>query len=198
MNSRMSADEVLVARAYLSRVGEPASVGLWRFVRDVGPVDAMRALQTGRAEPKVLAETAARRADADPQADLVAAERHRVRLVVPESDEWPYFAFAALERAVLPRAAAYQKQSFKRSESGEPVPPLALWVRGPGDLATVGVRSVGIVGARAATAYGEHVTAELAYGLARRDVVVVSGGAYGIDAAAHRAALAASGQTVVV
>ena len=56
----------------------------------------------------------------------------------------------------------------------------------------------GIVGARAATPYGEHVTAELAYGLARRDVVVVSGGAYGIDAAAHRAALAAGGQTVVV
>jgi DNA processing protein len=191
-------DEVLLARAYLSRVGEPASVGLWRFVRDAGAVDAVRALRAGRADRAVLDETAARRTGADAEADLAAAERHGLRLVVPESDEWPHFAFAALERAVLPRAAAYEAGRFTRSESGEPVPPLALWVRGPGDLTSAAVRSVGIVGARAATAYGEHVTAELGYGLARRDVVIVSGGAYGIDAAAHRATLAAGGPTVVV
>jgi DNA processing protein len=191
-------DDVLVARAYLSRVGEPASVGLWCFVRDVGPAAAMRRLHAGTAPADVLGETEARRASIDPEADLWAAERHGVRLVVPESDEWPSFAFAALEKAVLPRAAAYAKDRFIRNDSGEPVPPLALWVRGPADLTTLGVRSVGIVGARAATGYGEHVTADLAYGLARRDVVVVSGGAYGIDAAAHRAALAAGGVTVLV
>jgi DNA processing protein len=191
--------EVLLARAYLSRVGEPASVGLWCLVREVGPVVAMRGLREGRVAPRLLAETAARRTSVDPEADLIAAERHGLRLVVPESDEWPNFAFAALEKAVLPRGAAYERGgAFTRSESGEPVPPLALWARGPVELATLGVRSVGIVGARAATAYGEHVTADLAYGLARRDVVVVSGGAYGIDAAAHRAALAADGPTVVV
>ncbi len=60
------------------------------------------------------------------------------------------------------------------------------------------VRSAGLVGSRAATQYGEHVTAELGYGLAQREVVIVSGGAYGIDAAAHRAALAAHGTTVLV
>jgi DNA processing protein len=190
--------DVALARAYLNRVGEPGSVGLWCLVREVGPVDAMRRLRAGTASPALLAETAARRPGADPEADLIAAERHGLHLVVPESDEWPHFAFAALEKAVLPRAAAYENGRFTRNESGEPVPPLALWVRGPAELTTLGVRSVGIVGARAATAYGEHVTAELAYGLARRDVVVVSGGAYGIDAAAHRAALAASGQTVVI
>jgi DNA processing protein len=54
------------------------------------------------------------------------------------------------------------------------------------------------VGSRASTAYGEHVTAELAYGLATRSVDVVSGGAYGIDAVAHRSALAAGGQTLIV
>jgi DNA processing protein len=71
-----------------------------------------------------------------------------------------------------------------------------LWCTGH-DGALAGLaRSVAIVGARAATGYGEHVTAELASGLAERDVVVVSGGAYGIDGAAHRAAVATGGRTI--
>jgi DNA processing protein len=75
---------------------------------------------------------------------------------------------------------------------------LALWVRGVGDLTVLALRSAGIVGARAATTYGNHVSSELGYGLASTGVAVVSGGAYGIDAAAHRAALAAHGTTVLV
>jgi DNA processing protein len=55
-----------------------------------------------------------------------------------------------------------------------------------------------VVGARAATAYGVQVTTEIAYGLAKHGWTVVSGGAFGIDAAAHRAALAAEGRTVAV
>ena len=51
---------------------------------------------------------------------------------------------------------------------------------------------------RAATAYGDFVAADLAAGFAERDVAVISGGAYGIDGAAHRAALAADGFTVAV
>jgi DNA processing protein len=190
--------DVVLARAYLSRVGEPASVGLWSFVDQVGPVQAMQELRGERAPAALLAETASRRGEADPHADLAAAERHGLRLVVPESPDWPHFAFACLEQAVVPRAAAYARRRFVRAESGEPVPPLALWVRGPADLVTLAVRSAGLVGSRAATQYGEHVTAELGYGLAGRDVVIVSGGAYGIDAAAHRAALAAHGTTVLV
>ena len=46
--------------------------------------------------------------------------------------------------------------------------------------------SAALVGTRAATAYGEHVAGEFAVGLVERDVAVVSGGAYGIDGAAHR------------
>ena len=54
-------------------------------------------------------------------------------------------------------------------------------------------RSVAIVGSRAATEYGLRVAADLADGLAMRGFTVVSGAAYGVDSAAHRAALAADG-----
>ncbi|MCU1656626.1 MAG: processing protein, partial [Pseudonocardiales bacterium] len=191
-------DEVLLARAYLSRVAEPDSIPVWAFVQDVGPVAAADAIRSAIAPPDVVNATEARRSRIDPHTDLDTADRHGIRLVVPESDEWPHLAFAALERAGWARWRRFDAGDRKISESGEPMPPLALWVKGTAELASLGVRSVGIVGARAATAYGEHVTAELAYGLARAGVVVVSGGAFGIDAAAHRSALAGGGQTVLV
>jgi DNA processing protein len=57
---------------------------------------------------------------------------------------------------------------------------------------------VAIVGTRNPTTYGERVTMELASSFARAGAVVVSGMARGIDASAHRAALAANGGTVAV
>ena len=75
--------------------------------------------------------------------------------------------------------------------------PHCLWVVGQ-PLARALERSVAVVGARAATAYGQRVSAELGGGLAERRVAVVSGGAYGIDAAAHRGALAVGGVTIAV
>lgn len=192
------ADEILLARAYLSRVAEPACIPLWDCIRRLGPVTVARMISDGTGCDGVTAATAARRGHVDPHEDLEAAHRRGIRLVVPESAEWPHFAFAALERTGQARATSFDAGERAVAESGELMPPLALWVKGVGDLASIGVRSVGIVGSRAATAYGEHVTADLGFGLASRDVVVVSGGAYGIDAAAHRSALAAGGQTVVV
>jgi len=76
--------------------------------------------------------------------------------------------------------------------------PVALWLRGDrAHLEGLG-RSVAIVGARAATGYGEHVATELAVGIVDRGAAVLSGGAYGIDGAAHRGALAADGLTAAV
>jgi len=75
--------------------------------------------------------------------------------------------------------------------------PACLWVRGD-PRALVGAPAVALVGARAATSYGTSVAADLACGLADRGHRVVSGGAYGIDAAAHRGALAGDGVTVAV
>ncbi|WP_445445133.1 DNA-processing protein DprA [Clavibacter sp. km3a] len=77
-----------------------------------------------------------------------------------------------------------------------PHAPLVLWWTGAESALPALARSVAVVGARAATGYGEHVTAELAAGLVERDVAVVSGGAYGVDGAAHRSAVGSAGRTV--
>ena len=76
--------------------------------------------------------------------------------------------------------------------------PYALWLRGSADLRFSCLRSVAIVGARAATAYGSYVAAEFAASVAARGWAVVSGGAFGVDAAAHRGALSADGVTAAV
>lgn len=191
-------DEVLLARAVLSRVGEPSSVAMWRLVDREGPVAAVAALRTGRHGDEAFVAAAARIAEGDPVADLEAAQRHGIRLVVPEADEWPHFAFAAFEAPARRRVAQWQAGNHTQSHRGELMPPLALWVRGVLDPRTIGLRSVAMVGARHATEYGQWVARDWASTLATHGFTVVSGGAHGIDAAAHRGALSVRGETVLV
>ncbi len=73
--------------------------------------------------------------------------------------------------------------------------PIALWWRGIAQALTSLPNSIALVGARAATGYGEHVAMEASAGLVDRGFTIVSGAAYGIDGMAHRAALASSGLT---
>lgn len=73
--------------------------------------------------------------------------------------------------------------------------PSALWVRGDASLLAPGPR-LSIVGARASSSYGELIAAEISGDLADSGTVIVSGGAYGIDGAVHRAALGVGGSTV--
>lgn len=94
------------------------------------------------------------------------------RLVLPGDDDWPESLDDLGDHA-----------------------PLLLWVRGDTSLLAAPER-LSMVGARAASAYGESVAAEFAGDLAASGAVVVSGGAYGIDGAAHRAALGVGGTTV--
>jgi DNA processing protein len=74
--------------------------------------------------------------------------------------------------------------------------PLVLWYRGTERAVRSLGESFALVGARAATGYGEHVTMEASAGLVDRGYAIVSGAAYGIDGMAHRAAIASHGQTV--
>ena len=128
-------------------------------------------------------------------ADLRRAERCGARLVVPEDDEWPALPLHALTVAVGRRA----RRTAGRSPTGRS-PRCRRWRCGcAGRPARRAGRPVGgVVGSRASTAYGEHVAAELGHQLGERGWTVVSGGAFGIDAAAHRGALAAEAPTVAV
>jgi DNA processing protein len=77
-------------------------------------------------------------------------------------------------------------------------PPFALCVRGEADLRTLALCSVAIVGARAASNYGSRLASEIALLLGERGWNVISGAAYGIDAAAHRGSLASGALTAAV
>jgi len=183
------------ARAWLSRVAEPGTIDFWRYVDDMGPVDAVRRIRAGSVPERIRAIVGARAGQDESVADLARAERCGARLVIPEDDEWPALPLHALTVATSREPADHREQPDRTLA---PVPPVALWVRGPARLGELVDRSVAVVGSRASTAYGEHVAGELGYQLGERGWTVVSGGAFGIDAAAHRGALAAEAPTVAV
>ncbi|MFF2101405.1 DNA-processing protein DprA [Streptomyces sp. NPDC058202] len=168
------------ARVTLSRVVEPGDEVCGRWVREVGAREAVRWLSGGEGQPRGMTDSRwaglrARAERADPEGDLGRAREAGVRFVCPGDSEWP----AQLDDLGDGR-------------------PLGLWVRGLSSLRIWALRSVAVVGARACTEYGAHMAATLGAGLAERGWVVVSGGAYGVDGAAHRGALGAGGATVAV
>ncbi|GAB2756050.1 DNA-processing protein DprA [Salinifilum aidingensis] len=169
------------ARAYLAAAAEPPAAALAAFVAECGPVRAVELIERGREPEEVGADLTARHVSADEV--LAATEQAGARLVVPEDPEWPEGPFAVLARA---RAVGVASETE----------PLALWARGQGTVGALLERAVAVVGARAASGYGEHVAAEIAHGAARAGWTVVSGAAYGIDGAAHRGALSADRRTV--
>lgn len=103
------------------------------------------------------------------------AQRIGARYVVPGDLEWP-----------------------SQLDDLRDTAPLGLWLVGAGDLRLLALRSISVVGARSATAYGQEIARELGAHLAQSDWLTVSGGAFGIDAAAHRGALAVDGVTACV
>ncbi|MCX4988154.1 MULTISPECIES: DNA-processing protein DprA [unclassified Streptomyces] len=173
-------DDERRARVTLSRVVEPGDEVCGRWLREVGAREAVRWLYGDEGQPRGMTDKRwsglrARAGRADPERDLALARDAGVRFVCPGESEWP----AQLDDLGDAR-------------------PVGLWVRGRAALRIWALRSVAVVGARACTEYGAHMAATLGAGLAERGWVVVSGGAYGIDGAAHRGALGAGGATVAV
>lgn len=172
------------ARARWSAIAEPGDADAGRLIAAVGPVRAVELLSrdaesvaldavAGGAFAEATDRWRPRVGQVDTGLHLRQAARFGARLVIPGDPEWP----AGID------------------DLGMHAPP-ALWVRGDATLLGRLERSIAMVGARAATGYGEHVTIEAASGLVDRDFAIVSGAAFGIDGAAHRAALAGGGATV--
>lgn len=134
------------------------------------------------------------------------AERASVDKAVAASARWLARMDAAepehhLRRADLVGARAVTRVDAEWPEAFDVLGgarPYTLWVRGGGDVGELLDHAVAIVGSRASTAYGEHLAAEIAGGAGDAGWCVVSGGAYGIDGAAHRAALTTSTPTVAM
>ena len=164
------------ARAAWSRIAEPADDRALEIVAEHGAVDALGLVRSGDpAVPEVFRMRIERfGVDAEPDALLAAAQALDATVLCPGDPEWP------------------------QRVDDHPTPPLCLWVLGNPDLASLGERSVSVVGARSSTAYGNTVASGLGAGLAERGWTVVSGAAFGIDAAAHRGALSVDGATVAV
>jgi DNA processing protein len=189
----MDADDDRVARVALTSLAEPGNRAVWEMVESAGaPATLDRLLRGDIPDSTLRTAVIARMSGGDPrrlaEVALRRGGRMGARVVVPADAEWPagVRSLATLELEVGGRV------------NRDVRPPLCLWARGPCAVQEAFERSVAVVGARAATGYGTHITTDLAYGLAEHEWTVVSGGAYGIDAAAHRAALAAGGRTVAV
>ena len=172
------------ARIALALFAEPGDPVTGRFIQRIGAVETVRLLASDDAVPVLSKEAAALwrkhfRPDQQPNAlrdVLRATENLGLTIVVPGAHGFP----ASL------------------NDLGERVPYL-LWAKGAVSLLAGEMASrFSITGSRAATSYGEHVAGEIASDLTSQEKVLVSGGAYGIDASVHRATLAAGGRTVAV
>jgi DNA processing protein len=150
-------------RSLYAAVADKGAGAVWKALQGSGPVPGLG--PAGAAGARHRAE------GWSPERDLELLERLGGRLVCPGDDEWP------AERLTWDPTAM------------EDAPPLALHVRGPARLDDSAQQAVALVGARACSAYGAQVASDLAAALVGRGWCVVSGGAYGIDGAAHAGAL---------
>lgn len=174
------------ARAALSALIEPGATDVMRRVDDDGAVATLREIRAGRAKFDHNDIPSARSTTATVDGDvlLAGAERQGIGYLCPGETGWP----VALEA---------MRETLDAGPDAVP-PPLGLWWRGEVDLAAAVQSAVAVVGARTATRYGERVAADLGSDLAMAGWTVVSGAAFGIDAASHRGALAMGGTTIAV
>jgi DNA processing protein len=175
-------DDESYARAALTYLAEPADRWLSELVRVHGAARALDAIGSGRlpdaagaAAQRAMERWRVRLDELPTPAEVIAFRKSGIRLICPGDPEWPE----------------------QLADLGDEQP-YALWLRGTADLRFNCLHSVAVVGSRAATAYGSYVAAEFAASVAARGWAVVSGGAFGIDASAHRGALGADGVTVAV
>ncbi len=179
-------DEERRARMMLAALSEPGDTITGNLLARLGAAETVQLITSGDRLPNGIdpAEGELWRRRLAPrinpgQIDRIVAdmERHDLRMLTPDDIDWPG-----------------ELQQLGTSA------PIALWLKGdPSQLSIPLPGRVTIVGARAATAYGSQVATELASELASQGRTIISGGAYGIDGSAHRAATVSfPGTTIAV
>jgi DNA processing protein len=168
----MTEREALVS---LAHVVEPADERIGALVEELGAEAVLDRLKRGRSGLRESSSYQVRLAAFDLSTALAQADRIEARIIDRTDREWPS-----------------QLNDLGNAQ------PFAIWVLGAANLRLAALRSVAVVGARASTAYGEAVCRDWCPSLAAQGFTIVSGGAYGIDAAAHRATLDAGGMTICV
>jgi DNA processing protein len=175
------------ARLRLSLICEPGDPRLPELLAEYAPAELVTQIVAGRSlggRPVPGAWThAAASVEFDARHARERASAAGLRWIVPGDKAWPT------------RLADLDHVPTSNGATGSP---LGLWVRGAGNLAALTDRSVAIVGARDCTAYGAEQAAEIAADAGSAGFAVVSGAAFGVDACAHRGALAAMAPTIAV
>ncbi len=179
--AQLAADE-RTARMVLAMVSAPADALTGRLVASVGAIETLRLCREDGAVP-VLSEAEAWQGRVAPLPDPAAA-----RSMIDQT------AGAGFD-TLLPGDRHFPAALLDLGNQT----PLVLWTLGATSLLSAPLSDrVTVTGSRAATAYGQHVAAEFGADLANAERVIVGGGGYGVEAAAHQAALAAGGATIAV
>jgi DNA processing protein len=191
-------DDESYARAALTYLAEPADRVLGALLRVHGAARILKAIKAGRTDGAVPLDAEDPEEDASalnaPETVRRGIRRWRVRLPeVPSREDVIAFRSSGI-RLVCPGDPEWPSQLADLGDAQ----PYALWLRGSADLRFNCLRSVAIVGSRAATAYGCYVAAEFGASVAQRGWTVVSGAAFGIDVSAHGGALSTDGVTIAV
>ena len=189
--SHSRADRLLASIVW-ARLAEPGDKTAGELRERIGPFELLQLLSSG--SPKKVALAVAGQEDLEASHAAIAAgvKRWLPRLDRAATLEDLELSVQSGFSVLMPGDTLWPAQL---NDLGHSAPP-ALWVRGRGSLLTS--PSLAIVGARAATGYGEHITSEIADGVGRSGYTIVSGAAFGIDATAHRTALATEAPTIAV
>ncbi|QYM77468.1 DNA-processing protein DprA [Leucobacter luti] len=185
--------DALLARVVWSRLVEPGDAIAGTLIAALGAEELLALLAAGRA-PRMISARAREAGVTELSDRAITAGVHRwlPRLSRKECVGDLDRAIAADMRLLTPGTSAWPEPLDDLGAHA----PLVLWVRG--NTAHLTAPSLAVVGARACTGYGANITAELTHVAGDAGLTIVSGAAYGIDAVAHRTALAAGHPTIAV
>lgn len=159
----------------LAHLCEPADSAVKKALTLSPPDRVIHELLAGRIKPASQASFAARFSQFDLGQELEYTEQIRASFITRGEVGWP-----------------------RQLNVLGPDEPWVLWSLGSADFRLLALQSLAIVGTRACTPYGQQVAFNWAAEIADRGVTIVSGGAVGVDIAAHKGALSVGSPTLCV